>query len=94
MLVVDKGGDRVRRVLRSEVAGSSGKYVNMRQVSCEAVLFPGRTYTIFVSTFNPGEEASFVVSVYSDRPIEVFPMNRSTSNTAREAAMLSRSACA
>ena len=51
LLVADKGGARVRRVLRSEVVASSGKFINLRQVSCEAVIAPGRTYTVFVSTY-------------------------------------------
>jgi len=72
MLVADKGGELVRRILRSEVVATSGKFVNLRQVSCEATLIAGRTYTIFVSTFNPGEEAAFVLSVHADRPVELF----------------------
>jgi len=79
LLVVDKGGERVRRVLRSEVIASSGKFVNLRQVSCDAVLEPGSTYTVFVSTYSPGGEAAFVLSVHSDRPVELFPMEQESS---------------
>ena len=72
LLVADKGGARVRRVLRSEVVASSGKFVNLRQVSCEASLAAGRTYTVYVSTFSPGEEAAFLLSAHSDKPVELF----------------------
>ena len=32
-------------------------------------------YTIFVSTYAPGEEASFVLAVYSDRPVGLAPID-------------------
>ena len=70
VMVAYKGGLRCRRVLRSERVCSSGQYINLRQVSCEATLERrAEPYTIFVSTYAPGEEASFVLAVYSDRPV-------------------------
>jgi hypothetical protein len=76
VMVAYKGGLRCRRVLRSERVCSSGQYINLRQVSCEATLERrAEPYTIFVSTYAPGEEASFVLAVYSDRPVGLAPID-------------------
>ena len=74
LLVVDRGGERVRRVMRTELLGSSGHFVNLRQVSCEARIPAGRVCTVFVSTYLPGEEGAFVLSVHSDQPVELTPL--------------------
>ena len=64
------------RIARSERVCSSGQYINLRQVSCEATLERrAEPYTIFVSTYAPGEEASFVLAVYSDRPVGLAPID-------------------
>ncbi|KAG2552578.1 hypothetical protein PVAP13_9KG552600 [Panicum virgatum] len=54
-----------------ESAGGSD-YVNSREISCELVLDPyPKGYTIVPSTIHPGEEAPFVLSVFSKAPIKL-----------------------
>ena len=75
LLVAYTAGDRVRRMMPSERACSSGKYINLRQVVTEGTLRPrAQPYTVFVSTFDPGEETSFVISVHSDLPVSLTPI--------------------
>eukprot|EP00455_Lapot_gusevi_P037509 TRINITY_DN4201_c0_g3_i1.p1 TRINITY_DN4201_c0_g3~~TRINITY_DN4201_c0_g3_i1.p1 ORF type:complete len:226 (-),score=51.33 TRINITY_DN4201_c0_g3_i1:31-708(-) len=57
--------ERVSIMKNSEIVGSgSAKYVNTREVSLEVQLQPEKVYTVFVSTFRPGEEANFVLTAY------------------------------
>lgn len=45
-------------------------YVNSREISCEMVLEPDpKGYTIVPTTIHPGEEAPFVLSVFTKAPI-------------------------
>nr|CAB3501081.1 unnamed protein product [Digitaria exilis] len=54
-----------------ESAGGTD-YVNSREISCELVLDPyPKGYTIVPSTIHPGEEAPFVLSVFSKAPIKL-----------------------
>jgi hypothetical protein len=47
-------------------------YVNSREISCELVLDPyPKGYTIVPTTVHPGEEAPFVLSVFSKAPIKL-----------------------
>lgn len=54
--------------LHESVGGTD--YVNSREVSCELVLEPyPRGYTIVPTTIQPGEEAPFVLSVFTKASI-------------------------
>ena len=43
----------------------------MSRYSLEARAVP---YTVFVSTYSPGEEATFVLAVHSDVPVSLCPI--------------------
>lgn len=54
--------------LHESVGGTD--YVNSREISCELVLDPySKGYTIVPTTIQPGEEAPFVLSVFTKAPI-------------------------
>ncbi|ONK69723.1 uncharacterized protein A4U43_C05F26050 [Asparagus officinalis] len=54
--------------LHESVGGTD--YVNSREISCELVLEPyPKGYTIVPTTIQPGEEAPFVLSVFTKAPI-------------------------
>lgn len=54
--------------LHESVGGTD--YVNSREISCEMVLEPDpRGYTIVPTTIHPGEEAPFVLSVFTKASI-------------------------
>lgn len=54
-----------------ESAGGTD-YVNSREISCELVLDPyPKGYTIVPTTIHPGEEAPFVLSVFSKASIRL-----------------------
>ncbi|KAJ7980590.1 calpain-type cysteine protease DEK1 [Quillaja saponaria] len=54
--------------LHESVGGTD--YVNSREISCEMVLDPDpKGYTIVPTTIHPGEEAPFVLSVFTKAPI-------------------------
>ncbi|XP_039143168.1 calpain-type cysteine protease ADL1 [Dioscorea cayenensis subsp. rotundata] len=54
--------------LHESVGGTD--YVNSREISCELVLEPySKGYTIVPTTIQPGEEAPFVLSVFTKAPI-------------------------
>ena len=75
LLVAYKEGRRVQRVHASERMCSSGKYINLRQVVAEASLSPrAQPYTVFVSTYEPGQETGFVLAVHSDLPVSLTPI--------------------
>lgn len=50
-------------------------YVNSREISCEMVLEPDpKGYTIVPTTIVPGEEAPFVLSVFTKASITLEPL--------------------
>lgn len=54
--------------LHESVGGTD--YVNSREVSCELVLEPySKGYTIVPTTIQPGEEAPFILSVFTKASI-------------------------
>lgn len=54
--------------LHESVGGTD--YVNSREISCEMVLDPDpKGYTIVPTTIHPGEEAPFVLSVFTKASI-------------------------
>ncbi|KNC49194.1 calpain 5 [Thecamonas trahens ATCC 50062] len=72
-VVAYRNGSRITSALRkSEHIGSSGQFVNLATVdaSFELECRP-RPYTLVVSTFEPGCEAPFTVSVESATPLKV-----------------------
>ncbi|OMO61416.1 hypothetical protein CCACVL1_23541 [Corchorus capsularis] len=59
--------------LHESVGGTD--YVNSREISCEMVLEPDpKGYTIVPTTIHPGEEAPFVLSVFSKASIILEPL--------------------
>ncbi|XP_038724877.1 calpain-type cysteine protease DEK1 isoform X2 [Tripterygium wilfordii] len=59
--------------LHESVGGTD--YVNSREISCEMVLDPDpKGYTIVPTTIHPGEEAPFVLSVFSKTSITLEPL--------------------
>ena len=67
------GGARVERALLRSEAGSSGPYINAREVCMAVELEPGAAgaLTLVASTYSPGECASFTVSAHSQRKVEL-----------------------
>lgn len=56
--------------LHESVGGTD--YVNSREISCEMVLNPDpKGYTIVTTTIHPGEEAPFVLSVFTKASISL-----------------------
>lgn len=59
--------------LHESVGGTD--YVNSREISCEMVLEPDlKGYTIVPTTIHPGEEAPFVLSVFTKASISLEPL--------------------
>lgn len=52
------------------------QYINSREVSCEIRLEPN-AYTLLPSTFKPGQEAPFWLTVHSDAPVRLEPIDPS-----------------
>ena len=70
--VVDKDGQRVENIFHGEIKVDSGPYKAEYRVSGEGVLAPSATpYTVFPTTFNPGELARFAIHVWADTPVEL-----------------------
>ncbi|KAJ3444064.1 calpain [Anaeramoeba flamelloides] len=69
--LVKKEGKKLKNLYVGEKIATSGSYISYRSVSCEITLDPyEHPYTIFVSTFKPGEEAKFWLTVRSDEKIK------------------------
>ncbi|KAJ6250206.1 calpain [Anaeramoeba flamelloides] len=69
--LVKKEGKKMKNLYVGEKIATSGNYTSYRSVSCEIDLDPyDYPYTIFVSTFRPGEEAKFWLTVRSDEEVE------------------------
>ena len=65
--LVNKNGKRLKKLYSGEELGSSGPFVNRREVTGEISLGPSKTpYTLFVSAFKPGWETPFTVTIWSD----------------------------
>jgi hypothetical protein len=68
LLVLSKGGLRAHDVKKSELVAGNAKCRNSREICAEVSLEPNKTYTVFVSTYNPGEEGKFTLAAYSKYP--------------------------
>ncbi|KAJ3432911.1 calpain-15 [Anaeramoeba flamelloides] len=69
--IVKNGGKRVKRLYAGQTVSTSGNYVAYKTVICHTQLEPlNEPYTVFISTFKPGEEADFSISVTTDNPIK------------------------
>ncbi|KAJ3443723.1 calpain [Anaeramoeba flamelloides] len=69
--IVKKEGKKLKNLYVGEKIGTSGNYISYRSVSCEITLDPYEyPYTIFVSTYKPGEEAKFWLTVRSDEKVK------------------------
>jgi len=55
-------GDCLERI------GSSGNYINLREVTRRFALIPGE-YIVTASTFKEGDEAEFLLRFFSERPL-------------------------
>jgi len=67
--VVKKEGKRVKAVYAGQTL-LSASYTSMSQVVAEGSLSPASTpFTLFVSTFDPGVERDFLITVYCDAPL-------------------------
>jgi len=69
LLVLQKNGLRAHDVKKSELVAGNTKCRNAREICAELSLEPGKTYTVFVSTYNPGEEGAFTLAAYCKYPI-------------------------
>ena len=55
---------------------AAAPYAGAREVSCEVKLVPAaHPYTLFVSTYEPGEESPYTITVYSTAELECKPNN-------------------
>jgi hypothetical protein len=68
--LLNKNGKRLRAVYTGEQLLTSG-YCNTREVVAEGSLTPyPEPLTLFVSTFDAGKELSYLLTVYSDVPLD------------------------
>ena len=74
---VVEGGERVQRIVKAEVKGwaNEGKMVNARLISAQVEVEPGKAYTILCCTNVEGVERAFSLSVFSQQPIELEPID-------------------
>lgn len=69
LLVLSKNGNRAHDVKKSELVAGNAKCRNSREICAEVSLEAGKTYTVFVSTYNPNEESTFTLSAYCRHPV-------------------------
>ena len=69
--LLDKGGKRAKAIYVGEKVASSGSYTNKRSVTFECKVDGPRVYTLFVSTYDAGQENGFSVVVHSDHAVDV-----------------------
>jgi hypothetical protein len=66
--IVVKSADKASRkaiILKGELVGSSGSFINKRDVSTEIELAAGQNYVIIPSTYEPHKESTFFLRVTS-----------------------------
>jgi calpain-5 len=69
--LVRKGGKRLKAVYAGESVMDSG-YCAVREMNAEGRVTPDAApYTLFASTFEPGVSRAYIVTVYSDAPLEM-----------------------
>jgi len=56
---------RVHSLRKTELVAGDLKYRNQREVSVESELLPNVKYVLFVSTYRPGEESPFLLTVHA-----------------------------
>jgi hypothetical protein len=69
LLLVDKKGKRCKVIKKNELIAGDITYKNAREISLEVAIQPNLSYTLFVSTFKPGEESKFELNIYCRQPI-------------------------
>ena len=70
VMALEKKGRVARNLYRTDLVARSGSFRNSREVSFEATLEPcDGGYTILPTTFRPGCEANFRVTVHADRKL-------------------------
>ena len=74
LLVLSKNGLRAHDIKKSELVAGNTKCRNSREICAEVKLEAGKVYTIFVSTYNPGEECSFTLAAYCRYPVRLQEM--------------------
>ena len=69
--LVDNGGQRVDKIVRSTVRGwaNDGRLVNARSISAQVELEAGKDYALLCCTNMPNVERAFSVSVFSCEPV-------------------------
>eukprot|EP00850_Spirogloea_muscicola_P001412 SM000005S17209 [mRNA] locus=s5:799256:809791:+ [translate_table: standard] len=73
--VVRRNGRKCGPVLYAHEAIGGSDYVNTREVACELILEPDiKGYTIVPTTYAPGEEAMFLLSVFTSTPVTLEPL--------------------
>lgn len=73
--VLKKGGRRAGEVLYASESVGGSEHVNTREVACELVLEPyAPGYTIVPTTYRPGEECTFTLSVFTRHNIKLTPI--------------------
>ncbi|XP_033102316.1 calpain-A-like isoform X2 [Anneissia japonica] len=65
-----KQGVSKEDILYTQDIGTSGPFINHREVNRKFDLDPGN-YVIIPSTFHPGEVSSFMLRLFSEKPIEI-----------------------
>jgi hypothetical protein len=69
--LANKKGKRVKTLSGTADEVMSSDYVNSRKVVAEGVVKPfPQPLTLFASTFYPGKEAGFRITLYSDVPLD------------------------
>lgn len=69
LLVLTKNGMRAHDIKKSELVAGNAKCRNSREICAEVSLEAGKTYTVFVSTYNPNEESTFTLAAYCRHPV-------------------------
>ena len=75
LLVLSKNGLRAHDIKKSELLAGNTKCRNSREICAEVKIEAGKTYTIFVSTYNPGEECKFTLAAYCRYPVSLIELD-------------------